>query len=32
MRGVLAAVRATLDEMGIPDGSPRPEDLEKPAF
>jgi 2-aminoethylphosphonate-pyruvate transaminase len=32
MRGVLAAVRAALDEMGIPDGSPRPEDLEKPAF
>ncbi|HRF61891.1 MAG TPA: 2-aminoethylphosphonate--pyruvate transaminase [Candidatus Competibacter sp.] len=32
MHGVLAAIRATLDEMGIPDGSPRPGDLEKPAF
>ncbi len=32
MRGVLTAVRATLDAMGIPDGSPRPEDLDKPTF
>jgi len=32
MRGVLAAVRATLDEMDIPDGAPRPEDLDKPTF
>lgn len=27
MRGVLAAVRAALDAMGIVDGAPRPEDL-----
>jgi 2-aminoethylphosphonate-pyruvate transaminase len=32
MRGVLAAIRATLDDLGIPDGAPRPEDLDKPAF
>ena len=32
MRGVLAAIRATLDDLGVPDGSPRPEDLDKPAF
>lgn len=32
MRGVLAAIRATLDEMGITDGAPRLEDLTKPVF
>ncbi|MBK8535052.1 MAG: 2-aminoethylphosphonate--pyruvate transaminase [Candidatus Competibacteraceae bacterium] len=32
MRGVLTAIRAVLDEMGIPDGSPRPADLYKPEF
>ncbi len=32
MRGALAAVRATLDEMAIPDGAPRLEDLTKPVF
>ena len=32
MRGVLAAVRAALDELEIPDGAPRPEDLDKPEF
>lgn len=32
MRGVLAAIRAVLDEMGIADGSPRPADLYKPEF
>jgi phosphonoacetaldehyde hydrolase len=32
MRGVLTAIRAALDEMDIPDGSPRPEDSYKPDF
>ncbi|MCP5451796.1 MAG: 2-aminoethylphosphonate--pyruvate transaminase [Gammaproteobacteria bacterium] len=32
MRGVLAAVRAALDELEIADGAPRPEDLDKPEF
>jgi 2-aminoethylphosphonate-pyruvate transaminase len=32
MRGVLAAVRAALDELDIADGAPRPEDLDKPEF
>ncbi len=32
MRGVLAAIRATLDEMGIPDGTPRLDDIEDPTF
>ncbi|HAO34064.1 MAG TPA: 2-aminoethylphosphonate--pyruvate transaminase [Candidatus Competibacteraceae bacterium] len=32
MRGALAAVRAALDEMAIPDGAPRLEDLTKPVF
>lgn len=32
MQGVLAAVRAALDEMGIADGTPRPEDLHKVDF
>lgn len=32
MRGVLAAIRATLDEMDIPDGSPRPDDLNAVEF
>ena len=32
MRGVLTAIRAVLDEMGIADGSPRPADLYKPEF
>jgi 2-aminoethylphosphonate-pyruvate transaminase len=32
MRGVLTAIRAALDEMDIPDGTPRPEDLDKPIF
>ncbi|MCB1771038.1 MAG: 2-aminoethylphosphonate--pyruvate transaminase [Candidatus Competibacteraceae bacterium] len=32
MRGVLAAVRTALDEMEIPDGTPRPDDLRKIDF
>ena len=32
MRGVLVAIRAALDELGVPDGAPRPEDLDKPEF
>jgi hypothetical protein len=32
MREVLTAIRAVLDEMGIPDGAPRAEDLVKPEF
>lgn len=32
MRGVLAAVRTALDDMAIPDGTPRPADLDKPTF
>jgi len=32
MQGVVAAVRTALDDMAIPDGSPRPEDLDKPTF
>lgn len=32
MRGALSAVRAALDEMAIPDGAPRLEDLTKPTF
>ncbi|MFZ1325870.1 MAG: 2-aminoethylphosphonate--pyruvate transaminase [Candidatus Contendobacter sp.] len=32
MRGVLTAVRAALDDLDIPDGAPRPVDLDKPTF
>lgn len=32
MQGVLKAIRVALDEMSVPDGSPRLEDLTKPTF